>query len=150
MIGEEVYNGDTQQQGILDRVRAHEMKLSEDKSVFLEVNSPRILGEYIGPTTLSTIRKGLTAITGILNFRGGVTSFRLFDNRNNSPLSVGSYPETVGAGSYNPTVGANVFYVPRTISRGGNFPVELMLAPNQAFSAVCGAFNAVVIKEDGT
>ena len=44
----------------------------------------------------------------------------------------------------------NIFYVPQTISKGGNFPVELMLAPNQAFSAVCGAFNAIVIKEDGT
>ena len=45
---------------------------------------------------------------------------------------------------------SNIFYVPLTVSRGGNFPVELMLAPNQAFSAVCGAFNAIVIKEDGT
>lgn len=44
----------------------------------------------------------------------------------------------------------NIFYVPLTVSRGGNFPVELMLAPNQQFSAVCGAFNAIVIKEDGT
>jgi hypothetical protein len=44
----------------------------------------------------------------------------------------------------------NLFYVPLTISRGGNFPVELMLASGQAFSAVCGAFNAIVIREDGT
>lgn len=47
-------------------------------------------------------------------------------------------------------VSPNLFYVPLTISRGGNFPVELMLANGQAFSAVCGAFNAVIIKEDGT
>lgn len=46
--------------------------------------------------------------------------------------------------------GANIFYVPLTVSRGGSFPVELMLAPNQSFSATCGAFNAIVIKEDGT
>jgi hypothetical protein len=44
----------------------------------------------------------------------------------------------------------NLFYVPLTVSRGGNFPVELMLAPTQSFSAVCGAFNAIVIREDGT
>lgn len=41
-------------------------------------------------------------------------------------------------------------YVPTTISRGGNFPVELMLASGQSFSSVCGAYNAIVIKEDGT
>lgn len=46
--------------------------------------------------------------------------------------------------------GPNIFYVPQTISKGGNFPAELMLAPNQSFSAICGAFNAIVIKEDGT
>ena len=44
----------------------------------------------------------------------------------------------------------NIFYVPLTVSRGGNFPAELMLSNGQAFSAVCGAFNAIVIKEDGT
>ena len=43
----------------------------------------------------------------------------------------------------------NLFYVPLTISRGGNFPVELMLASGQSFSAVCGAFNLVAIREDG-
>jgi hypothetical protein len=44
----------------------------------------------------------------------------------------------------------NIFYVPLTVSRGGNFPVELMLANNQSFSATCGAYNVIVIKEDGT
>jgi hypothetical protein len=48
------------------------------------------------------------------------------------------------------TGSVNLFYVPLTVSRGGNFPVELMLASGQSFSAVCGAFNAIVIKEDGT
>jgi hypothetical protein len=46
-------------------------------------------------------------------------------------------------------VSANLFYVPLTVSRGGNFPVELMLASGQSFSAVCGAFNFVAIREDG-
>jgi len=32
----------------------------------------------------------------------------------------------------------------------GTLPEEVMLAPNQSFSAVCGAFNIVIIKEDGT
>lgn len=47
-------------------------------------------------------------------------------------------------------IGFNVFYVPLTVSRGGKFPVEIMLAPNQGYSAICGAFNIVAIKEDGT
>lgn len=29
-------------------------------------------------------------------------------------------------------------------------PVEIMLAPNQTFSAVCGPYNIAVIKEDGS
>lgn len=46
--------------------------------------------------------------------------------------------------------GTNIFYIPQTVSRGGNFPVELVLANGQSFSATCGAYNIVVIKEDGT
>lgn len=37
-----------------------------------------------------------------------------------------------------------------TPSTNSNFPVELMLASGQSFSAVCGAYNAIIIKEDGT
>lgn len=37
-----------------------------------------------------------------------------------------------------------------TIKGGGALPTEIMLAPNQSFSATCGAYNIVVIKEDGT
>ena len=44
----------------------------------------------------------------------------------------------------------NIFYIPLSISPGGDFPSELVLASGQAFSAVSGAFNIVVIKEDGT
>jgi hypothetical protein len=32
---------------------------------------------------------------------------------------------------------------------GGHFPVEIALAPGQSFSAICGVYNIVVIKEDG-
>lgn len=32
----------------------------------------------------------------------------------------------------------------------GSLPTEIMLAPNQSFSALCGSYNIVVIKEDGT
>lgn len=44
----------------------------------------------------------------------------------------------------------NLYYVPLTVSRGGNFPVEIMLSNGESFSSVCGAYNAIVIKEDGT
>lgn len=45
---------------------------------------------------------------------------------------------------------ANIFYVPLTVTRGGSFPNELVLSNGQSFSAVSGAYNILVIKEDGT
>jgi len=32
----------------------------------------------------------------------------------------------------------------------GPLPSEVLLAPNQTFSAICGPYNILVIKEDGT
>jgi hypothetical protein len=29
-------------------------------------------------------------------------------------------------------------------------PTEIMLAPNQGFSAICGPYNIIVVKEDGS
>jgi hypothetical protein len=37
-----------------------------------------------------------------------------------------------------------------TNASSGPLPAEVMLAPNQTFSAVCGPYNIVVVKEDGT
>lgn len=36
------------------------------------------------------------------------------------------------------------------LSSSGPLPQELILAPNQVFSAICGPYNIVVIKENGT
>lgn len=36
------------------------------------------------------------------------------------------------------------------VATKGPLPGELMLAPNQKFSAVCGPYNIAIIKEDGT
>ena len=36
------------------------------------------------------------------------------------------------------------------VSTVGPLPKEIMLTRNQTFSAVCGPYNIVVIKEDGT
>lgn len=36
------------------------------------------------------------------------------------------------------------------VSSSGPLPSEVMLAPNQSFSAACGPYNIVVVKEDGT
>ena len=36
------------------------------------------------------------------------------------------------------------------VSSSGPLPSEIMLAPNQSFSATCGPYNIVVVKEDGT
>ena len=64
--------------------------------------------------------------------------------------------------TYTNTTGQNVRVIfnflsnPTSLSWGGAstttqpFPKEIMLAPNQRVSAVCGPYNLVVIKEDGT
>lgn len=57
---------------------------------------------------------------------------------------------TFTAGKDSNPYSENIFYVPLSISPGGDFPSELVLASGQAFSAQSGAFNIVVIKEDGT
>ena len=46
-------------------------------------------------------------------------------------------------------VAPNAHYIPLTISPGGEFPTELVLADGEAFSALSGAFNILAIKEDG-
>lgn len=43
----------------------------------------------------------------------------------------------------------NIFYIPLTVTRGGSFPSELVLSNGQSFSATSGAYNIVVIREDG-
>lgn len=45
---------------------------------------------------------------------------------------------------------STIAYVPTSIGPSVNLPVEVILAPSQSFSAVSGAYNIVVIKEDGT
>jgi hypothetical protein len=76
------------------------------------------------------------------------TNFRTFNTTDKPPAALST--RSINPGDQSETAGGNFFYVPLTVSRGGNFPVELMLAQNQSFSAVCGAYNAIVIKEDGT
>ncbi len=50
-----------------------------------------------------------------------------------------------------PTLGVGVFPLRlEYMKEGGYYPVEIALAPTQTFSAVCGPYNIVVIKEDGT
>lgn len=42
-----------------------------------------------------------------------------------------------------------IHYIPQTITPGGKYPTEIILANGESFSAVCGAYNIVVIREDG-
>ena len=152
-IGVEVYKEDISSPSgnIIRRYQkqGNEIKLSSEKTIIGYIN---VDGQTsgVGPTIKSYLRSLPYSSIGSLLLRlsqlfvgtptvSGVP-FNLVDASSTSS----------SAGSVLGSFGANIFYVPRTISRGGNFPVELMLAPNQAFSAVCGAFNAVVIKEDGT
>lgn len=57
------------------------------------------------------------------------------------------------------TIGKNLAYVSNTGIHGQNmtssgtsnsFPTEIMLASGQIFSATCGVYNVLIIKEDGT
>lgn len=66
--------------------------------------------------------------------------------------------------SYTNTTGQNVRVILNFLSRPtsvnwagvsasatrGPLPKEVMLAPNQAFSAICGPYNIAIIKENGT
>ena len=47
------------------------------------------------------------------------------------------------------TYANNAGYQMGTVTMGITFPTELMLAPGQTFSAVCGVYNIVVIPENG-
>lgn len=62
-----------------------------------------------------------------------------------SPFSYSGTGTNIGSGSL-----STIAYVPTSIGPAANLPVEIVLAPTQSFSSVCGAYNIVVIKEDGT
>ena len=36
------------------------------------------------------------------------------------------------------------------LKEGGTYPVDIALAPTETFSAICGPYNIVIVKEDGT
>ena len=104
-------------------------------------------------STTETLRGGQSYLPSAIpsNFSSLESSLRLPLNFNSGRPDVrNTFYYNFTGDITNTTVGLpNLFYVPLTISRGGNFPVELMLASGQSFSAVCGAFNLVAIREDG-
>lgn len=71
-------------------------------------------------------------------------------------LSGPSNPTYTNNTGQNVRVILNFLSNPTAISWGGAttttqpFPAEIMLAPNQRFSATSGPYNIAVIKEDGT
>jgi hypothetical protein len=48
------------------------------------------------------------------------------------------------------SISGTVSKIGKTMTQSATFPCEIFLAANQAFSAVCAAYNIVVVKEDGT
>lgn len=93
--------------------------------------------------------------TGDITVLSSVTQGQLntggFGDPNSIAVSSTVFDTYSGAsGKDNNPYSENIFYIPLSISPGGDFPSELILASGQAFSAVSGAFNIVVIKEDGT
>ena len=91
---------------------------------------------------------------------GNISFFNVAYDQNATPsvnvrTSYGDFDGTpIEAGNPEPPTlylnNTNIFYVPTSIRPGGVFPTELILENGQTFSAVCGAYNIVVIKEDGT
>lgn len=107
----------------------------------------------------STVGKDIMTINGEFRSAEAPTStgdVTLIDGATQGQGGAGSLivsgPEEILSGlvAGNFVGSANIFYVPRTISPGGDFPSELVLADGEEFSATSGAFNIVVIKEDGT
>jgi len=115
----------------------------------------------------STVGKDVMTINGeIRSFEGSGSVSSPGELSVSSTKATGSFTSVAGTGSEILTtpprlsaaqyIGrtdvatANVHYIPLTITPGGEFPTELVLADGEAFSALSGAFNIVVIKEDGT
>lgn len=99
-----------------------------------------------GTQTVNEAEISTTKASLVTTDANNLTAFFPYGGANNFNIT----PTGAGSGYTQNEWSANLFYVPLTISRGGNFPVELMLANGQSFSSICGAYNAIVIKEDGT
>tara|TARA_A100001234_G_C12505100_1_gene333608 strand:- start:22 stop:504 length:483 start_codon:yes stop_codon:yes gene_type:complete len=115
----------------------------------------------------STVGKDVMTINGeIRSFEGNGSSSAPGDLSVSSTKATGFLSSIPGVGSLIQTTPtrlsaaaltgltdvatANAHYIPLTVTPGGEFPTELVLADGEAFSALSGAFNIVVIKEDGT
>lgn len=100
------------------------------------------------PISYSASNFTMTIPTGYLNARiipGG--NDNIFRATINGPIDFTLQdPRSVPTSPPNPATGT-LNLVPST---NRNFPTEIMLANGQSFTSVCGAYNAIVIKEDGT
>jgi len=99
-------------------------------------------------TTTSTGTIATPQTTGLLKGRvGNIVSVgnNILDPDGSFPLKGGAYI-TLDSQTSN----INIKTTTTSSSSSNKFPIELMLANGQSFSSVCGAYNAIVIKEDGT
>jgi hypothetical protein len=87
----------------------------------------------------------------------GVNAIRIErQNWSNTGNMTSSYRNVTDIGNkgygYAALNGANLVAVEGAEAQQQNMalPTEIMLAPNQSFSAVCGPYNIVIIKEDGS
>jgi len=110
--------------------------------------SARTIGKNVPITyTTNDVRINLPILSSVASFLspGTISSTNV-----NVYGSIGSSGTISGGRAISvapTTLTGSLSLIPSTNS---NFPIELMLAPNQSFSAVCGAYNAIIIKEDGT
>lgn len=75
--------------------------------------------------------------------RAALAGKTLVKDKRGNVISVSTPATTV-------TTSDSIFIPREMVERGNEYPIELMLAPGDAFSAICGAYNIIAIKEDGT
>jgi hypothetical protein len=112
--------------------------------------SSTTIGKDIPSVTITTSTGTITTpqTTGLLKGRIGPSTAggnNILDPSGSFPSKGGAYITLDGQ-----TSNINVTTTTTTSSSSNRFPIELMLASGQSFSAVCSAYNAIVIKEDGT
>ena len=119
--------------------------VSKDTLEILGEFRSAVFGQEISSGTyLAELSPTKGSLLQIAEFRGSTSQLGVIPNATNFTLTDN------GALSRETLWGSgNLFYVPTSIRPGGTFPTEVILANGQSYSAVCSAYNIVVIGEDG-
>jgi len=106
------------------------------------------IGKDVSPSFTSNITFGTRLAT--VKERNGRTNLQIRSNAANNEEwgTLYVYPSRNGYGALELDV--PVINNLELVQKNASFPTEIMLANGETFSSICGAFNAIIIKEDGT